>query len=201
MSPLLHSFLLVFVAIFVALDPVGIIPIYLGLTESMSSFERAKVVNASISVALTVAVVFLFLGNSIFHFLGISLPDFRIAGGLVLLLVSLSDLLRGPESTHRPSGSTGIVPLAVPLITGPGVITTIVLQVPLAGYAITTLALLINFAFAWLLLKYAQNVTRWIGKDGTVVISKIAALLLSAISVTMIRGGIQDLFEKTPLAQ
>lgn len=183
-----------FTAVFVALDVIGVVPLYVSLTQHMESAERKRVVNTSMFVALIVALVFVFLGQGIFRFLGISLYDFRIAGGLVLLLVSLADLRGGPEAVHKKalSGSTGIVPLAVPLITGPGVLTTLILQVGSFGYWVTLVALLVNYVLAWGVLRQSDRVTSLIGKDGTVVISKIAALLLAAIAVAMIRGGIFD---------
>lgn len=187
---MLHAFGLSFVAIFVALDAIGALPIFMQMTHGLSQKERNGVLNTSMWVALGVALVFVFVGEGVFQFFGITLYDFKIAGGLVLLLVSLADLLGGPEAINRTSGSTGIVPLAVPLITGPGVITTLVLQVSSLGYVIPVLALLANYLLGWTLFRYSNQVTRWIGKDGTVVISKIAALFLAAISVSMIRSGL-----------
>lgn len=187
----LKNFGLAFVAIFVALDVIGAVPMYFGLTSRMAPDARRRIANTSMLVALAVALVFLFLGQLIFRFLGIGIPDFKIAGGIVLLLVSLADLLGGPEATHHASsGSTGIVPLAVPLITGPGVLTTAILQAGSVGYFVTFVALILNYAIAWLALRNSGAVTRLIGKDGTVVVSKIAALLLAAIAVAMIRGGV-----------
>ena len=95
---------------------------------------------------------------------------------------------------QKSSGNTGIVPLAVPLITGPGVLTTLILQVGTVGYPITLAALFLNYAFAWVTLRKSDSVTKLLGKDGTVVLSKIAALLLAAISVAMIRSGIFEAF-------
>ena len=141
------------------------------------------------AVAFLVAVVFVFIGKTVFVHLGITLYDFRMAGGLILLLIALSDLLGGPDTVKQTSGSTGIVPLAVPLITGPGVLTSLVLQVGQHGYGVTLLALGTNYFVAWVLLRKCDVVQRLIGKDGTVVLSKIAALLLAAISVSMIRNG------------
>jgi multiple antibiotic resistance protein len=141
-------------------------------------------------VAFIVAVIFALLGDGIFHYLSITLFDFKIAGGLVLLLVSLADLVGGPEAINHSSGSTGIVPLAVPLITGPGVITTLLLQVNSVGYLVSLAALCANYCLAWFILRHSEKVTRILGKDGTVVISKIAALLLATIAVSMIRTGI-----------
>ena len=120
----LGEFSLIFIAIFVALDIIGTLPIYASITSSMNRDEKSKIVDTSMMVAFIVAVVFLFLGMGIFQFLGITIGDFKIAGGIVLLLISLADLVGQPEVEKRASGSTGIVPLAVPLITGPGVLTT-----------------------------------------------------------------------------
>ncbi len=188
------QFLLCFTAIFVALDVIGTVPLYLSITQAMVPSERKRIVNTSMAVAGGVAIIFVFLGQQIFHHLGISLFDFKIAGGLVLLLVSLADLLGGPEAVQKPSGSSGIVPLAVPLITGPGVLTTLILQVGTTGYLITFLALLANYLLAWVTLRNCEAVTRVLGKDGTVVLSKIAALLLAAIAVSMIRTGLFDAY-------
>src|SRR5690348_14506831 len=142
---MLHSFGLAFVGVFVALDVIGTLPLYLNMTHGMSRSKRDAIVDTSMLVALVVALIFVFVGEGLFHFLGITLFDFKIAGGVVLLLVSLADLVGGPEAVNRGSGSTGVVPLAVPLITGPGVITTLVFQVSTFGYPITVLALLANY--------------------------------------------------------
>ena len=187
---MLAKFGLTFVAIFVALDIIGTLPMYISMTHGLSRTVRYRIVNTSMWVALAVALAFIFTGDRVFHALGIEMFDFKIAGGLILLLVSLADLLNQSEVRSRASGNTGIVPLAVPLITGPGVITTLILQVAAVGYVITISALLLNYALAWFLLRHSEGVTRLIGKDGTVVVSKIAALLLAAIAVAMIRTGV-----------
>ena len=189
---MIKQFALAFTAIFVALDIIGTLPMYVSMTTGLSKSGRKQVVNTSMLVALIVALVFVFLGTRIFEFLGIGIGDFKIAGGIVLLLVSLADLVGGPAAVHKSSasGSTGIVPLAVPLITGPGVLTQLILQVGNFGIAVTVAALVVNYAIAWVLLRKSDWVTRLIGSDGTVVLSKIAALLLAAIAVAMIRGGI-----------
>ncbi len=186
----MRDFALTFVAVFVALDIIGTLPVYISMTSRLLIDERRKVVDTSILVAFIVALVFIFLGEAIFSFIGITLFDFKIAGGIVLLLVSLADLVGHAEAADRASGSSGIVPLAVPLITGPGVLTTLILQLSSVGVVVTLAALLTNYILAWVVLRKSDLVTKIIGKDGTVVFSKIAALLLAAISVAMIRTGI-----------
>ena len=186
----MKSLFLASIAIFVALDIIGALPMFIGMTLGLTTQERNRVVDVSMLVAFGVAVAFVFLGNSIFRYLGITIFDFKIAGGLVLLLISLADLVSQPEVVNRASGSTGVVPLAVPLITGPGVLTTLILQVNGIGYGLTLAALFLTYLVAWIVLRRSEMVTRAIGKDGTVVCSKIFALLLAAIAVSMIRGGI-----------
>lgn len=193
MSKFLTLFGVSFTAIFVALDIIGTVPIYLSLTKSLRPNEQKKIVDKSMFVAFAVALLFVVLGRTIFRHLGIDIPDFRIAGGLILLLISLADLLGGPEAVQKSSGSTGVVPLAVPLISGPAVLTTLLLQSSSAGYPITIAALVVNYALGWMVLRHCDRVTKWIGRDGTVVMSKIAALLLAAIAVAMIRGGITEI--------
>lgn len=185
-----EGFSLTFVAVFVALDIVGTLPMYVSMTDGLTEPERKKVCNRSMLVAIIVAIIFMFVGEAVFGHLGIALYDFRIAGGIVLLLISLADLVGSAEVKSRASGQTGIVPLAVPLITGPAVLTTLILQASRTGYTITLVALLVNYLVAWQVLYHSGIITRLIGKDGTVVVSKIAALLLAAIAISMIRGGI-----------
>src|SRR6185295_15975960 len=134
---LLGQLSLAFIGLFVALDIIGLLPMYTAITNGMTARVRQETVDKSMAVAGCLALVFIFLGEAIFKYLGITLPDFKMAGGIVLLLVSLADLLGSPESNKRASGESGIVPLAVPLITGPGVLTVLVLQSKTFGYVVT----------------------------------------------------------------
>ena len=184
------TFLTSFTSQFVALDIIGAIPIYFSLTHAMEEGERNVMVNKSMLVALIVALVFMLIGLQVFKFMGIEIFDFKMAGGLVLLLIALSELVGGPEAEKNSSGSTGIVPIAVPLISGPGVLTTLILQVSTIGYLMTFVALVLNYGLAWVVLRNSSKVKNLIGKDGTLIVSKIAALLLAAYSLAMLRSGI-----------
>ena len=184
------TFLTSFTAQFVALDIIGAIPIYFSLTHAMEERERNLMVNKSMLVALAVALIFMLIGLQVFKFMGIEIFDFKMAGGLVLLLIALSELVGGPDAEKNSSGSTGIVPIAVPLISGPGVLTTLILQVSTIGYLMTFVALVLNYGLAWVVLRNSSKVKNLIGKDGTLIVSKIAALLLAAYSLAMLRSGI-----------
>lgn len=192
MQQVWSEFLVAFMAFFVAMDVVGILPIYLSMTQDMELPVRNRVVDQSILIGAGVAFVFAFVGHTIFKHLGIEIPDFKIAGGLVLLLIALADLVGKQEAVQRASGSSGIVPLGVPLITGPATLTTLILQISSAGYIITLVALILNYGISWLVLRKSHRITRLIGKDGTVVVSKLAALFLAAIAIAMIRSGVAE---------
>ncbi len=187
---MLKDFSFSFVSLFVALDIVGILPMYISMIQHLNPKQRKETIRTSIVVAFIVALVFMLIGQMLFKFIGITLSDFKIAGGIVLLLISLADLLGSPESKNRASGSTGIVPLAVPLITGPAAMTTLVIQAGSYGHLVTIASMIANYFIAWLILHNSFVLTRIFGRDGTVVISKIAALLLAAIGVAMIRSGV-----------
>ncbi len=178
-----------FVGLFVAMDIIGTLPLYLGMTQGLKASERRRTVDLSIFVAAGVALVFGLLGKSVFKLLGIALFDFKVGGGIVLLVMAILDLVH-TKSADSPKGSTGVVPLAVPLITGPGLITAVMLQVALYGYTIVLLSLLVNFAIAWASLRNSSLITKVIGVEGANIVSKIAALLMTAIAFSMIRSGI-----------
>ena len=184
------TFLTSFTAQFVALDIIGAIPIYFSLTHKMDDHSRNIMMNKSMMVAFIVALVFMLIGLQIFKFMGIEIFDFKMAGGLVLLLIALAELAGGPEAEKNSSGSTGIVPIAVPLISGPAVLTTLILQVSTVGYLVTSVALVVNYGLAWVILRNSSRVKNLIGKDGTLIISKIAALLLAAFALAMLRSGV-----------
>lgn len=183
------KFVYSFIGMFVAMDIIGILPLYLGMTQTLKPTERRRIVNLSIMVALAVALIFTIIGKGIFKALGIAMYDFKVGGGIVLLVMAILDLIKG-KAEENHTGSTGIVPLAVPLITGPGLITTIMLQVGLYGYGVVLLSMFANFVISWAALRKSAIITRLIGVEGTDIISKIAALLMTAIAFAMIRSGI-----------
>ncbi|HRK01188.1 MAG TPA: MarC family protein [Oligoflexia bacterium] len=184
-----QNFVISFLGLFVAMDIIGILPMYLGMTRTLDPRRRAKTVNQSILVAAVVAITFIFVGKFVFKVLGIAIWDFKVGGGIVLLVMSILDLIRGKRNDEH-TASTGVVPLAVPLITGPALITTVMLQVSLYGHLVVFLSLTANFVFAWFALFRSALITKVIGEEGTDIVSKIAALFMTAIAFSMIRSGI-----------
>lgn len=173
------------------MDIIGTLPLYLGMTRGLEPKKRRKIVRQSIMVAAIVALVFVLIGEKIFRILGIAMHDFKVGGGIVLLVMAILDLIKGKDAESHTS-STGVVPLAVPLITGPALITTVMLQAVSHGNTIVVASMAANFLFAWFALEKSTLITRLIGDEGTDIISKIAALLMTAIAFSMIRSGIFD---------
>jgi multiple antibiotic resistance protein len=125
LSSWLERFLITFIPLFVALDPIGLIPIFLGMAQGTKLERRNLVVNEAIVTALCITVTFLFLGRFIFHALSITDNDFRIAGGLILFGLAAQDILATDRRDADARTDFGVVPLGMPLIAGPAMLTTI----------------------------------------------------------------------------
>lgn len=188
----MKEFLLSFIPIFVAMDAIGILPMFIGFTEHLKKREKQKIVIQSIITAFLIGIVFLFLGRWIFKILGVLVADFKIAGGVVLLAISLRDILRYEKSIKLPSETMGAVPIGTPLVVGPAVLTTIIILLDSYGPVITVLSFVINLLITWITFYYATAISNFLGKAGSKAFSKIASLLLAAIAVMMIRKGLVD---------
>lgn len=190
----MSAFLACFIPLFVAIDPLGVIPLYLGLTEGMPPREVKKVVVLTMTTALALALLFLFLGKSIFLFLGISVDDFKIAGGIILLLIALDMVLSGKARDERWDRTVGIVPLGVPLIVGPASITTLLILLDSHKLVWVISSLVANLIIVALIFIFSRYIARALGTSGMTAMSKIIGLFLAAIAVMMMRVGIQGAF-------
>ena len=186
-----NDFLLCFVPLFFAVDAIGVLPIFISLTEGLDAGRVRGVIIQSFLTAVIVSLIFLFLGQTIFDYLGITASDFMIAGGVILFVISIRDLLTS-EKTRRSFDpeSLGSVPVGVPLIVGPAVLTTTLIQVNAYGVLFPLIALLINICLACLLFYFSIPINKLLGNAGSKTISKIFSLVLAAIAVMMIRRGI-----------
>ncbi|MCM8812358.1 MAG: MarC family protein [Candidatus Omnitrophica bacterium] len=180
-----------FVPLFVAVDAIGVLPIYLNLTEGIQPLRQNSIVIQSVITALLVAVLFLLGGQKTLALLGITVADFMIAGGLVLLIIAVSDLLTGTKAQRKLDVATiGAVPIGVPLITGPAVLTTCVLLMNHYGFMPTLIATVLNICIAGIIFWFSRPISRFLGSSGMRTLSKIASLLLTSIGVMMVRKGI-----------
>jgi multiple antibiotic resistance protein len=180
-----------FIPLFVAMDPIGILPIFIAITADMPVSERRRVVSLSTVSALAVCIVFAVIGEAVFKLLGITVDDFKVAGGLLLLVFAIKELT-GQSSEIKKPHDVGIVPICVPLLVGPAVLTTLIVLINHYGIVPSLLSLVLNLVIVFMVFSGAQTIIKLIGKNGVIAISKIVALLLAAIAVMMIRIGVES---------
>jgi len=186
---MLKNYLLALIPVFVAVDAIGILPIFMTLTRGMKEKERRTAILHSFITAVSVALVFILVGKGLFKALGITVGDFMIAGGAILFCIAIMDLLLPGKQRYVNPDEVGSVPLGTPLIVGPGVLTTCLIIVDQYGIFPTIVSVLTNVLFAMLVFLFSGAILKVIGKSGANALSRIMALLLAAIAVMMIRKG------------
>jgi multiple antibiotic resistance protein len=189
------KFVRAFIPIFVAIDPIGLAAIFLTLGLGVPAEQRRRIATQAALTGGAVALLFLFLGASIFAAIGITVKDFQIAGGLILFLIAARDLIQpAAEKPPKLAEDFGIVPLGMPLIAGPALITTLLLlaQSPSVGVPTTLAALAANLVLVVLAFAGSAAFGRKLGTTGLRAISKIISMLLAAIAVSMIRHGFES---------
>ncbi len=198
MSSVLDVVLLteVFVTLFVIMDPVGTVPIFLSLTSGRSPATARKAAWQAVAVSFVVITAFAFFGQQILSYLHISLPALQCAGGLLLLLVAL-ELLTGNEKEPTAAAGTNValVPLGTPLLAGPGAIVATMLfsqQVHgLATFTAVALGVVLTHISLWLAMRYSLPILRLIRESGVLLVTRIAGLLLSAIAVQLVADAVR----------
>ena len=213
--PLWKVTLLSFTALITMVNPLAVIPSFIALTGNVSRATRARVAFVASASCVVVLAVFLLAGNFLFKFFGITVPAFQIMGGILFLTNALKTLVTDDKRAFNVGGdkrvedydvekaefdpaSIAIVPLAVPMLSGPGAITSTMVLVNLYPRADQKVAVLVSIAavgaLCWLALLAAVPLSRWIGPRGRAVFAKIMGLLLGAIGIQFIINGI------TPIA-
>ena len=141
----MNEFWLCFVPIFVAVDAIGVLPVFMGLTEELDGKQRLHIIFQSAATAMIVALLFLAVGKALLGMLGITVPDFMVAGGVMLFVISITDMMAvGKKPLTLDPDSLGAVPIGVPLIVGPAVLTTTILMTNQFGTLLTVIATVIN---------------------------------------------------------
>ena len=187
----MKSVWLCFVPLFVAVDVIGLLPLFISLTSGMNKKQIRKIILQSTITALAVALIFIAVGTGIFKLLNISVADFMIAGGSLLFVISIRDILAADKQPAQVDPeSVGAVPIGVPLITGPAVLTTSLLLINEHSALTTSLAIAANILIVGVMFMVAPLINRVLGKTGSKAVSKIISLLLAAIGVMVVRKGI-----------
>ncbi|HLW35643.1 MAG TPA: MarC family protein [Chthoniobacterales bacterium] len=187
----IEKFLLAFIPVFVAIDPIGLVALFLGLGTSASHEHRRQQAFLGLLTGLLVAVGFIFLGKGIFSALGITVADFQVAGGLILLALAVRELVGFGRIDREKDDEYGVVPLGMPLIAGPALLTALLILIDSVGVIFTLVSLIVNLAIVAIALCNAERFARLMGRQGLRGVSKIIALLLAAIAISLIRRGWQ----------
>jgi multiple antibiotic resistance protein len=196
-----------FIALFVILNPFAAVPIFLVLTKSYTSGERGRIANIAAVTVLMVLAIASVTGESLLQGMGTSLASFRVGGGIVLLLMALAmlraqtDLMRTtPSETAEAEDKRAIavVPLAIPLLAGPGSISTVIIEMHRSNTEDHALLVIFSIAvvcvFLWLVLRMAAIIGKMLGHIGLNIVNRLFGLILAAIAVEIMANGLRELF-------
>lgn len=191
---LVQQFIKTFVPLFIVIDAIGNLPFVIALSEGMSRSERSKMILLAVVTAAIVGLAFLFLGKAILDAMHIEVGAFAIAGGLILLILSVRYVLTGHIMDYVKEEMVAVVPIGTPLTVGPATITTLLLLVNEGYYLyIVLLSFALNIFIAWLVFMFSSWFIKFLGHGGIKALSKVFSLLLAAIAVTMILHGLEML--------
>jgi multiple antibiotic resistance protein len=184
------------IALFVVMDPIGSVPVFIALTQKMERTERAAVTKTAIITAAGLLFVFAVAGTQILSIFSITISSFMVAGGILLFIVSIELLTHGEWrfGAAGAQGESGVVPLAFPLLAGPGAITAVIISFQTAGLTVTALSILIVIGITYVVLKYIDRIYRVIGRRGSIIVTRVFAVIIAAIAVQFIVDGARTLF-------
>lgn len=194
-------------ALLVILDPFAAIPIFLAMTRAYSDAERKRIANIACFTVLIILIVVSFSGETILNTLGTSLASFRVGGGIVLFMMALamlraqSDLVRATpaeKAEAEDKNSIAIVPLAIPLLAGPGSISTVIIEMHRSSSEYHSVMVVLSIAAVcivlWLVLRAASTIGKLLGQTGLNIINRLFGLILTAIAVEIMANGLKQLF-------
>jgi len=178
-----------FTSLFVVMNLVGIIPIFVMLADGRTEPQRRLAINLSCLTILVVTGLFVVLGKILLKLIGVTMSDFALASGIMLLAFAIISFVGRQASLESSGENIGVVPLGTPLLAGPGVLTTALTLSDANGYLVVFLALALNVAAVWLAFSFSTALLRALGTEGMKALSKISSVLLAGIGVVLIRKG------------
>jgi len=181
------------ISLFIVVDPIGLIPLIISLMSNLTEEQSKKVLKSTFYTASSLLFVFALLGKELLNIFGVSISNFSIAGGLLLLLLSFELLIKGWELKGNDI-SIGAVPLAFPLLVGPGAITTIIISTDRYGMIVTLISVGIVLALTMITFRFMNILNKLLGRLGSLIISRVMAILIAAIAIELIVTGIRNIF-------
>lgn len=205
------------IALFVVIDPIGVIPLFISLTRNISKKERKTITSNAIITTGILLLVFAIAGTQILTIFGITISSFMIAGGILLFIVAIELLTRGewtfsiPKSArmnkHEPAntpdsisqdakskfqGESGVVPLAFPLLAGPGAITAVIISYQANGLITSILSIAIVLSITYMIFRIADSINRILGQRGSMIVTRVFAVIVAAIAIQYIIQGVEE---------
>jgi len=184
------------VALFVIIDPIGSVPVFIALTQKMEKIERASVTKTAIATAAGLLFVFAVAGTQLLSVFDITVASFMVAGGILLFIVAIELLTHGEWrfGNAGTQGEAGVVPLAFPLLAGPGAITAVIISFQTSGLAVTAASILIVIGITYIVFRYVDRIYKVLGRRGSIIVTRIFAVLIAAIAVQFVVDGARELF-------
>lgn len=182
------------ISLFVVINPIGTIPLFASITQKMQKKERSRVLKTTVVTASALLMIFAAAGTQILSIFGITISSFMIAGGILLFVVSIELLTHGGwRFGGTVSDESGVVPLAFPLLAGPGAITTVILSFQTSGLMVTMLSITIVIGITYIVFSLTGTIYRILGRRGSLIITRIFAVLVAAIAVQYIVDGLKTI--------
>jgi multiple antibiotic resistance protein len=184
------------IALFVVIDPIGSVPVFIVLTQKMQREERASVTKTAIITTAGLLFVFAVAGTQILSIFSVTISSFMMAGGVLLFIVAIELLTHGEWrfAGAGGQGEAGVVPLAFPLLAGPGAITSVMISFQTSGLIVTALSIVIVIGVTYIVLRYVDRIYRVLGRRGSIIVTRVFAVLIAAIAVQFIVDGARGLF-------
>ncbi len=176
--------------LFVVLDPIGILPYYQTIIYRVPEEERPKILERALVAALAMLLSFAILGDYMFRLLGVTIGDFQVAAGLLLLIYAIANIFELELGSTTSSSSVAIFPLATPLLAGPGAITALIYIKYQYGLPVAILVSVVNIAIAYPIMASSSIILRLLGKHGSLFVDKFMNLILAGFAVSIMREGI-----------
>ncbi len=182
------------ISLFAVINPIGTIPLFASITQKMQKNERDRVLKTTVVTAGALLMIFAVAGTQILSIFGITISSFMIAGGILLFVVSIELLTHGGwRFGGTVSDESGVVPLAFPLLAGPGAITTVILSFQMSGLMVTVLSIAIVIGVTYVVFFLTGTIYRILGRRGSLIITRIFAVLVAAIAVQYVVDGLKTI--------
>jgi multiple antibiotic resistance protein len=188
-----RDFVLTFIPLFIVIDAFGNLPFLIAAGQGLERPVQRKIVHYAVLTATVVGLIFLFFGRFILNVMNIEVPEFAIAGGIILLVLSIRYMITGHMVTVVKEEMAAVVPIGTPLTVGPATITTLLLLAGRFSLYLVLISFIVNMLVTWIIFLLSQRIAGFMGQGGLTAISRVFSLLLAAIAVSMVIGGMKSL--------